>query len=172
MRLTGLVEALPTDGRGTPYAITEWARRAMAPMISAIQWERRNAPGRTPAVGPHDAEAGFLLALPLLRLESDVSGICRMAVEMPNGAKPRFAGVTVDVDAGRMRGLAAGLGGKPNAWVSGPPSAWLRAVIEASSDGLELGGDCALAQALLDGLHRALFGRRLATPSVAEQAPQ
>jgi DNA-binding HxlR family transcriptional regulator len=164
MRHAGLVEALPANGRGTPYTITDWARRAMAPLSSAIHWERRNAPDRTPTVGKLDAEATFLLAIPLLRLAKDLSGGCRMAVEMPNGSGPRFAGVTVEVRAGKIQALAARLGGKPNAWASGSPLAWLRTVVEADSDGLELGGDGALARALLEGLHRSLFGRGLRVP--------
>jgi DNA-binding HxlR family transcriptional regulator len=169
MRLAGLVEALPANGRGTPYAATDWTRQAVAPIAAAIHWERRNAPDRTPAIGHLEAETGLLLAIPLLQLPTDLSGECRMAVEIPNGAEPRLAGVTVDVRAGRIDGLTSRLGGKPNAWASGSAAAWLRTVIEADSDSLELGGDCALALALLEGLHRRLFGRSLRTPNVSKE---
>jgi DNA-binding HxlR family transcriptional regulator len=157
MRLVGLVEALPANGRGTPYAVTDWARLAVGPIASAIRWERHRIPERAAAIGQLEVETGLLLAVPLLRLPTDVSGECRIAVEISNGAEPRLAGVTVEVRAGRIRSLAPRLGGKPKAWASGSPAAWLRTVIEADSDGLELGGDSALARTLLDGLHRTLF---------------
>jgi DNA-binding HxlR family transcriptional regulator len=170
LRLAGLVEALPANGRGTPYAVTECLRRGMAPLVAAIRWERRHAPDRTAPLGRLDVEAGFLLTLPMLPLPADVSGQCRLAVELPNGAKRLLAGVIVELKAGRVSSCTSRLEGHPAAWISGPPSAWLEAVIDADADGLELGGDCGLARSLLDGLHTTLFrGQMQATPPVSKQ---
>jgi DNA-binding HxlR family transcriptional regulator len=170
MRLAGLVEALPGNGRGTPYAVTEWLRRGMTPLTAAIRWERRHARDLTAPLGRLDVEAGFLLTLPLLRLPSDVEGQCRMAVELPNGSSGQLAGVIVDVQAGKVDSCDARLEGSPAAWVSGSPTAWLTAAIESDAAQLELGGDCKLARALLDGLHATLFGSaRHATSPVSKR---
>jgi DNA-binding HxlR family transcriptional regulator len=169
MRLAGLVEALPGNGRGTPYAVTEWLRRGMTPLAAAIRWERQHARGRTAPLGPVDVEAGFLLALPLLRLPSDVNGRCRLAVELRSGGRRRLAGVIVELEAGTVSSCTSRLEGNPGAWVSGSPTAWLEAVIEADADLLELGGECHLAHSLLDGLHAALFRGPSTTPSVSKQ---
>jgi DNA-binding HxlR family transcriptional regulator len=157
MRIAGLVEALPGNGRGTPYAVTEWLRRGMAPLTAAIRWERHHIRDRTAPLGQLDVEAGFLLMLPLLRLPSDVDGQCRMAVELPNGSKRQLAGVIVELRAGKISSCTSRLEGTPAAWMSGSAAAWLAAAIEADTAQLELGGDCRLARALLDGIHTTLF---------------
>lgn len=171
MRLAGLVRAQPANGRaGTPYGVTEWLRRGITPLAAAIRWERRHIPDRTTPLGRTDVETGFLLALPLLRLPVDVSGRCRLAVELPNGGNPRFAGVVVELEAGAIASCSSRLEGNSAAWASGPPGAWLEAIIDADVDRLELGGDCALARALLDALHTTLFsGPALTTPPVSKQ---
>lgn len=157
MRLAGQVEALPVRGKGTPYAVTAWLRRGVAPLAAAASWERRHLPRTTAPISRIDAEAAFLLAMPLLRLPFSTSGSCRMAVEVPNGRALRLAGVMVKVDAGRIATCATQLEGHPDAWALGSPTAWLAAVIEHDTDKLELGGDCQLARSLVGGLHGALF---------------
>jgi DNA-binding HxlR family transcriptional regulator len=170
MRLAGLVEALPANGRGTPYAVSEWARRAIAPLTAAARWECRHAADRTAAIGRLDAEAAFLLATPLVRLAAELSGGCRLAVEIPNGAELRLAGAVVEVDAGRVRSCTSRLQGHPEAWVSGSAAAWMSAIIEADTDRLELGGDGRLARAVVDGLSRTLFASGTSrTPFVSEK---
>jgi DNA-binding HxlR family transcriptional regulator len=169
MRVAGLVQALPGNGRGTPYAVTEWLRRGIAPLAAAIRWEREHAGDSTAPLTRTDVEAGFMLTLPLLRLPREASGQCRLAVELPNGGKRRLAGVIVELEAGRVSACVSRLEGNPAAWASGAPAAWLDAVIEADADRLELGGDCRLARGLLDGLHAALFhGPTLPTPPVSK----
>lgn len=170
MRLSGLVEALPANGRGTPYAVTEWLRYGIAPLTAAIRWERKHIPDRATLLARTDVETGFLLSLPLLRLPAEISGQCRLAVELPNGTSRRLAGVIVELEAGRVSSCSSRLEGNPAAWVSGPPAAWLEAVIEADADCLELGGNCNLGRGLLDGLHTTLFhSSTLTTPSVSKQ---
>jgi DNA-binding HxlR family transcriptional regulator len=160
MRLAGLIEAQPGNGRGRPYAVTEWLRRGIAPIAAAARWERRYLVRSTAPIGRLDAETAFLLAVPLLRLPSGASGSCRIATEMPNGKTRRLVGVVVDVEKGRVASCAAELSGKPDAWVLGSPAAWLNALIEQDADRLELGGDRDLASAVIGGLHNALFTAR------------
>jgi len=157
MRLAQQIEARPGEGRGTPYAVTDWLREGIAPLAAAARWERLHMPENTAPIARLDAEAAFLLVMPLLRLPTEASGSCRMAVELPNNREPRLAGVLVEVAQGRIASCTSRLQGNPDAWALGSPAGWLGAVIEHDPARLELGGDCALARALLDGLHRALF---------------
>ncbi len=161
MRLAGQLESSPGNGRGTPYAVTDWLREGMAPIAAAARWERRHLPEATAPIARIDAEAAFLLSMQLLRLPAELSGTCRMAVEIPNGKVRRLAGVMVEVEDGELTSCATQLRGSPDAWALGSPAAWLNAVIEHDSDRLELGGNYHLARSLLDGLHAALFEVRV-----------
>ena len=73
MRLAGQVEPLPGNGRGTPYAVTDWLRRGVGPLAAAARWERRNRPTETAPIGALDVEAAFLLRPSLLSLAPEVS---------------------------------------------------------------------------------------------------
>jgi DNA-binding HxlR family transcriptional regulator len=161
MRLAGLVESRAGDGRGTPYAVTPWLREGIAPVAAAARWERRHLPRATAPVTRIDAEAVFLLAMPLLQLPPELSGSCRMAFEIPNGKSRRLAGVIVDLRDGKPVSYATQLQGNPDAWALGLPAAWFDALIERDSDRLELGGDGLLVRALLNAMHEALFKERV-----------
>jgi DNA-binding HxlR family transcriptional regulator len=159
LRLAGLIEAgrRTAAARGTPYAITRWLRRGVAPVVVAARWERRNLPDTTAPIAYLDAETAFLLAAPLLQAPEELRGSCRLAAEIQNGRKRRLAGVIVTVEGGAIESCTTSLDGKANAWALGSAAAWLDTVIEGDADGLELGGDGGLARALLEGLHAALF---------------
>jgi DNA-binding HxlR family transcriptional regulator len=163
MRLAGLIAARPTNGRGTPYAVTDLLRLGVAPLTAAVRWERRNLPHTTAPIGQLDTETAFLLTVPLLRPPAEISGSCRLAADTPNGGKRRLAGVVVEVSGGAIGSCVTRLQGPTDAWALGSSAAWLDAVIERDTDQLEVGGDGGLARALLDGLHEALFGGRPAT---------
>jgi len=158
MRLAGQLEAHSGTGRGSPNRITDWLREGVAPIAAAARWERCHLPDDTAAITTIDTEATFLLAMPLLRLPSDLSGSCRLAAELPNGSKWSLAGVMVEIENGRVASCVTRLEGVPEAWVLGSPAAWLNAVIEADMSDLEVGGDRQLGRTILDGLHGALFG--------------
>ncbi|HEY5815836.1 MAG TPA: winged helix-turn-helix transcriptional regulator [Solirubrobacterales bacterium] len=158
MRLAGHVEACPSNGRGTPYALTDWTRQGIGPLAAAARWERRHMPEHTAPIGRVDVEAAFLLSVPLLSPENAVSGSCRMAAEIPAGKERRLAGVVVSVKRGEIESCTSRLQGSPDAWALGSVTAWLEAVIEADTDRIEPGGDTRLARVLLDSLHRELFG--------------
>lgn len=157
MRLAGLIERVQGEGRGTPYGVTGWLRQAIAPLAAAARWERLNAAEATAPIKRLDAEAAFLLAIPLLRLPSDLSGTCRLAVEVGSSKGERLAGVLVGVREGEVVSCVATVRGNAEAWASGSASAWLRAVIDQDVELLEMGGDCELARSLLDRLHSSLF---------------
>lgn len=157
LRLAGLVEARESNGRGTPYAVTERLRRGIAPLAAAARWERRHSAQLAAPIAPIDVEAAFLLTAPLLRLQEQLSGSCRMAAEVPNGRKPRLAGVVHEIRDGNLTGCSTKLSGNADAWALGSIGAWLDAIIDADTDRLELGGDCPLGRALLAALHETLF---------------
>jgi DNA-binding HxlR family transcriptional regulator len=158
MRLAGQIERCPGGGWGTPYKVTDWLRGAIAPLAAATRWERQHLPDDTAPIAKIDVESAFLLTLPLVDLSSEHSGVCRLAVESQNGeGESRLAGVMVGVEDGRIATCVSRLEGDAGASASGSAAAWLRAVIEQDTGKLEVGGDCALATALLDGLHELLF---------------
>jgi len=164
LREAGLLEAGGEDsrsGRSGSYRVTEWLREATAPLVTAIRWERKHLTPATRPVGPVDAETGLLLAAPLLRLPAEISGGCRLGVEFGEGRERRLAGVTVEIERGRVVSCEPRLDGEPAASVSGPAAAWQRVAIEARPDRLELAGDTRLARALLDCLNKTLFPPRL-----------
>ncbi len=152
MRLTGQVEPIPDQGRSTPYVVTDWLRRAVGPLAAAARWEGRYVAAETAPITPLDIEGAFLLAAPLLQLQVERSGLCRLAVEASNGSEPRLAGALVGVEEGRVAYCRARLEGDATAWISGSASAWLRAVIDHENDKLEMGGDCHLARDVLEGM--------------------
>lgn len=160
MRNVGLVEAQRSNGRETPNAVTPWTRRAVAPILAGIRWEREYLPEGSAPVGRIDVEAMLLLATPPLKLDPELRGSCRLSIELPvNGTRP-VAGVLAVVEGGSVRSCTSRLDGGADAWASGTLSAGLRALAEGDDASLELGGDGGLARALVGGLHRELFGGR------------
>lgn len=156
MRHAGQVEACPASGRETPYAVTTWLRRGVAPLLAAIRWERQHLAESSAPVAGLDVEAAFLLAMPLLKLDPETSGRCRLAVELPGG-EGRLAGVVAGLEDGSVASCTSRLDGATDAWASGPVGAWFRALIDHDGESLELGGDGRLARSLIAGLHKALF---------------
>jgi len=156
LRLSGQVVARPGKGRANPYAVTDWLRRAVAPLAAAVHWERENLSGETSPIGRLDIETGFLLAVPLLRLPEEHSGVCRLAVTIARDEGRGVAGVLVGVEEGRVAYCRARLEGNATAWASGTPSGWLRATLAGDTGGLEVGGDSRFAYEVIAGLNRLL----------------
>lgn len=162
MRLAGQVEARRGKGNGTPYSVTDWLRQGIAPLAAAARWERRHLPDDSAPVTRTDVEAAFLLTLPLLRLPAELSGACRMGVEIGNGQKRRLAGAMAYVDGTRVASCNVRLERDADAWATGSVAAWLQAVVRSDIEQLELGGDQRLARAVVKGLHATLFESRAA----------
>lgn len=156
MRLVGLAEAHRVEGGSTPYSATDWLRRAVGPLVAATAWERRYLPESAPSIGRLDIEAALLLAIPLMELPASTTGRCRLAVEVQRGGSPVFAGVLACIKEGRVTSCAPNLEGEAESWVSGNPRAWLRRLDSGSNDALELGGDVALAEVVVEALSSTL----------------
>jgi DNA-binding HxlR family transcriptional regulator len=159
MRSLGQVEAQPRreNGNGTPYGVTGWLRRGVAPIAAAARWEHIHLPCEAVPLSRRDAEAIFLLAIPLIRcLPDELSGSCRLAVET-TAEGDQLSGVTTAIEAGRIVSCTSRLEGNPDASARAPIADWFAAVIECDPDRLELGGDSDLARSLLSGLHQVLF---------------
>jgi hypothetical protein len=157
MRLSGQLEARRGGGVGAAYSVTDWLRRGVAPIVAAARMEHRHLAG-SPEVLPLDVEAAFMLSVPLLRLPVDLSGSCRLALELDGAVAEQAAGVMVRVEEGRIVACTPSLQGSPEAGATGDLDTWFDSVIQAEDDDMELGGKGDLAMALVHGLHEVLFG--------------
>jgi DNA-binding HxlR family transcriptional regulator len=155
LRLANLVEPHPGEGRGTPYRTTLWLRQAITPIAVAVAWERKYLSDSALPVGRLDVEAAFLLAVPLMMLPSDLSGSCRLTVEVQGGASPVFAGVLVRVEEGQVVSCSSRLEGEVEGWASGSPTEWLSRMNGGGDRGLDIGGDVGLVLTLTDALRTA-----------------
>ncbi len=157
MRQVDLLEAHRRAGRASPYEVTEWLRRAVAPLTAAVGWERLYAAERTPDLRRLDVETAFLLAIPLMEeLPKGLRGSCRLAVEVDDGSAPLFAGVLVSVEDGAVTGYAPNLESEAEAWAAGKPLSWLRRMNGGEDGELAIGGDARLAEELIGALRRTV----------------
>lgn len=157
LRLCGLIEPRPGEGRGTLYAPSRWLQRACGPLMAAAHWERQHAPAEVEAER-FDFETAFLLGTLGKSLPSDASGRCRLGVELRNGGgELALAGVQLQVVEGEVLSCVARPEGDADASASGSSSAWVRALISGRPDDLYLSGDRRLAMEIFEGLHRELF---------------
>lgn len=153
MRQVGLIEPdRHSNGRVTRCGVTEWLRRAVAPLTAAVGWECTSIPGQTPAPGRIDAEAVLLLATPTIALSPEISGTCRLAVEFRRGSDLEFAGVTLSLSGGRVDSCVARIDGSPDAWATGGVLDWFRWMRGVREHRIEVGGDPSIANAVADGL--------------------
>jgi DNA-binding HxlR family transcriptional regulator len=158
MERSSQVKALP--GRGeTRYALTEWGREAIAPIVAAVRYERRYPEDDVLPPDVFDVEAAFQMALPQLRLPPYLRGTCRLGVQIP-GEEALIAGATVQVERGCVLSSSALLDEEPETWATGSPLDWCETVIDPSAERIESGGDTELTGILLNALHEALFGLR------------
>jgi DNA-binding HxlR family transcriptional regulator len=161
MRLVSQVKLCPDgDRKRRPYTVAPWLRRAVGPLLLASRCERRHMATETPPLARIDVEAGFLLAVPLIRLPAQTRGVCQLAVEANGGgSEAQVIGVRTEVRDGRVVSCVARLESQPRNWVSGSAPAWHDAVIERDAELLEYGGDAELGRELVHALHDALFDR-------------
>jgi DNA-binding HxlR family transcriptional regulator len=169
MRAARQVEVIPDEGGGRPYAVTEWARQAVAPLVVAGRCECQNMEEEAEPVTEIDIEAVFLLAVPLVQIAGDRDGSCLLAMDAgatgpedteSSEAKRRLAGVRVEVEGGQIASCVSKLELDPRTWALGTIETWLDAIIDARLDRLRIGGaDPEFVRALLEGLHPSLFSR-------------
>jgi DNA-binding HxlR family transcriptional regulator len=164
MQAAGLIEPLAPGRRSSAYRVSEWLRKASAPLIAAARWERRYLGRDAPAITGRDIEATFLLTLPLLRVSPETSGSCRLAVQVGGRNPGVLAGAIASVRDGAVESFGTRLKGQPSASAIGTTDAWFSAVLERDLAGLELIGDLSLASEVIDGLS----GTLLASPVVGQ----
>lgn len=159
LRSTHLVTPVPT-GNTHVYETTAWLRRAIVPLILAGRWERRHDAGAEP-VSRVEVEAAFLLSLPLIRVPARASGACALAVltsDDGSRSKKHVAGVTVEVEHGRLASFHTGTAAAQATWALGGIDAWLDAVIDGNREPLRFSGaKPRLAENVVKALHTGLF---------------
>jgi hypothetical protein len=157
LRQAQLIEPCPNGGR-IPYTITEWKRRAGAPT------RRRDALGASAPARPDaiahriDVEAVFLLLVPLVTLSSNLSDVCRFAASLERHPGARWAGVTIEVEKGRIVACTPRLDGDPPSSATGSVLARLRALLNGDQSRLRMQGRGDLAAHLVAALHDRLHG--------------
>jgi DNA-binding HxlR family transcriptional regulator len=157
MRMAGLIEARRGEGAGTPYTVTDWARRGVVPLAAASRCESVHMRGRAAPVTELDIEAAFMLVTPLVDLPADVAGSCQLEVEADPAVARGKAGVRVTVEQGKVVACESGLGPSPGAFAVGSASMWFSAVRDGTADLLRFGGGRQLAESLVTGMHSALL---------------
>lgn len=160
MRITGQIETVESDRRGTPYRPTGWLHRAAGPVTAAGRCERRHMTIDAPPVTEVEVEAALLLFLPLAPLPDQAAGSCQLAVQTDTASAdggPELAGVGVEVSAGRVADSHPGVDPDSPTWALGTVDGWLDAVLDGRLENLRLGGrDPQLALDLIAGLHLGL----------------
>jgi DNA-binding HxlR family transcriptional regulator len=156
MRIASLIEPHPGAGAGTPYAVTEWARRGIVPLALAGRCEHAHMPDRAAPVTQVDVEAAFMLAIPLVGLGGEESGTCRLEVRAGAGETGEDAGVEVAVRDGAVTSCEPGIRAKLGTFAAGSPGDWFGVILEGEVGLLRFGGDRRLAEALVVGLRTAL----------------
>lgn len=157
MRLAEQLDVGARGPKGTPYAVTDWLRRGLCPLALGARWEHRHRPDGVDSIDQNDLDGALMLGGPLFKLSGHVSGVCQLAVKIPDGKKQRRSLGFVEVQSGEIRFRAVYPQVKPDAWASGTMDTWFAAVIDADASGLRMSGDRDLAEAVFDGVHQALF---------------
>jgi DNA-binding HxlR family transcriptional regulator len=157
MRLAGFVAPVEGNGGATPYAVADWLRQAMAPLLAAIRCERRHMADVTAPLTRIDLETILLLGLPLVELGPDATGVSQLAVYGGGDSDWRSAGVRLSVESGQIVSCTSKLDTSAESWVRGSAADWLDALVCGASQQLEVGGEGAVTLEIVDGLHRALF---------------
>lgn len=152
MRTMRLVEPLPSNKRSTPYRATDWLHRAVVPITAAAAWELRHMREHSAPIGRTDAEAAFLLAVPLVSLDPQATGGCRLSVEIRGKTGPSYAGVLLHLEKGRVVSCSTDLEGEAHTSISGSPVDWMRQLNGGARGQLEVSGNRSLAGRLLDAL--------------------
>lgn len=155
MRIAGLVEAQPSKGVGTPYRVTEWARRGVAPIAAAGHCELVHLGPRSAPVTQDDIEAAFLLTTPLIGLNQLVAGLCQLEVEPTLDLIPRPTGIQVMIEDGKVVSCTPRLEPDPPAYAIGSAVKWFSAVRDGKIGELRFGGSCEIAEDVVAGLHAA-----------------
>jgi DNA-binding HxlR family transcriptional regulator len=142
MHFVGQVERRNLEGPRRVYRVTDWLRRAVAPLAAAARCELRHLGETAPPVTWVEVESAFLLAMPLVSLPEATGGDCTLAVDTGAcSARSRLAGVRVEVRDGRVTSCSTRLAENPGTWALGTAESWLDAAFADDSTGLHAGGE-------------------------------
>ncbi len=158
-RWSGQVEQLSEDGE-TRYALTDWGRGCIGPIIAAVRCERHHPDENIEPPDVLDVEAAFDLVLPLLHLPKHIEGSCRLGVRIPEGESP-LAGATAEIAGGRVVSSSPLLAQGARNWATGSPLDWIETVVDPHRERVSAGGDLRIARSLLAAIHETLFGAPL-----------
>jgi DNA-binding HxlR family transcriptional regulator len=172
MRLAEQLDVGARSPKGTPYAVTDWLRRGLGPLALGARWEHRHRPDGVDPIEKSDIDGALLLGGPLFKLSGEVSGVCQLAVRVPDGKKQRRSLGFVEVQSGKVSFRAVYPQVKPDAWASGTMDTWFATVIDADTSGLRMSGDRDLTEAVCDSVHRALFDGEPGQPGKSARADQ
>jgi DNA-binding HxlR family transcriptional regulator len=156
MRMAGLVMAQPGTGSGTPYALTDWARRGVRPLAAAAHCERAHMGRRAAPVTEIDIEGAFLLATPLVDLQDSSSGICQLEVEAASDLRSQ-SGVRVKVEQGKVVACECGLDEDRPSYAIGTTKKWFTAIKDGTVDELRFGGSRQFAESFVRAMHATLM---------------
>jgi DNA-binding HxlR family transcriptional regulator len=156
MRMAGLIEACESHGAGTPYAVTDWARRGIAPLAAAGRCERVHMQADAAPVTQADIEAAFLLMTPLVGLPASTTGSCQLEVEADPAEARGQAGVSVTVERGRVVDCSSLLGSSPGDFAVGSMGNWFSAIRDGTANRLRFGGSRRVAEGVVAALHAAM----------------
>lgn len=160
MRAARQVEVSLEDNGNTtkPYAVTEWTRQAVGPLVAAVRCEHLHLVETTPSPTSTDIETAFLLAMPLASPPPSATRSCLLAVSdnSDNDGTMPSAGVQVEVDAGRVVSCAPGVEPGADTWATGSIDSWTAAILEGRLDGLDLDGDDGTVRTLIESVRFSL----------------
>jgi len=156
MRMAGLVEARPGSGSGTPYALTEWARRGVRPLAAAAHCERVCMGKEAAPVTAEDIEGAFLLATSLVGLPDQSSGTCQLEVVGARGRRAQ-SGIRVEVERGRVVACECGVAEDRESYAAGTTTMWFTAIRDGALDELHFGGGKRFAETFVRQMHVTLM---------------
>lgn len=157
MRLSGQIDVVRDGAKGTPYVLTDWARRGVAPLIAAARWEAATQQAGSTRIGFLDIEGAILLAAPLIASPpSSAKGVLRLEAVVTDRPRPNRRDVVLQVDE-RVSLSAPATHREPDAHVSGSDAAWFSAVVDGETERLEIRGKSRLARSFIERTHKALF---------------
>jgi hypothetical protein len=157
LRRTGLVEDVAASDGAKRCAPTEWLRRAVGPLMLAARVENSDRTAGARPVDSLDVEAAMQLAAPLVRLGEEVRGACRLVVRLGPPGRRYPAGVTVEVEEGRIVSCEPGHAADAPAEAVGELGAWFKALIDQRPKRLSFEGDRRFARDLVAAFGKALF---------------
>jgi hypothetical protein len=156
LRGVGLVEEVASE-KAKRCGPTEWLCHAVGPLLLAARVESAERPEGAKPIDALDVEAALQLVAPLVRLGEEACGTCRLVVRLGPAGRRYPAGVTVEVEKGRVVSCERELESEAAAEAVGELRAWFGALIDQRPKRLRFEGDRRFARDLVAAVGKALF---------------